>query len=68
MNEDAVNWVRPHAPSKIVGISLVTQGLSGTQAQDAIKQVTKETGLLNTNVWRFGAGVLLDALIRNFTA
>ena len=35
MNEDAVSWLRPHPPSKVVGISLVTQGLNDEQAKDA---------------------------------
>jgi len=66
MNEDAVNWLRPNAPSKVVGISLVTQGLSDEQARDAIKQVEAETGLPTTDVWRFGTGVLMDALMKHF--
>lgn len=68
MNEDVINWLRPESPSKIVAISLVTQGLSDEQARDAIKQVAEETGLPTTDVWRFGASVLLDALIKNFAA
>ncbi len=66
MNEDAINWVRPDSSSKVVGISLVTQGLSDEQARDAIKQVEDETGLPTTDVWRFGAGILLDALVEYF--
>jgi len=66
MNEDAVNWLRPDAPSKVVGISLVTQGLSDEQAKEAIKQLEDETGLPTTDVWRFGTGVLLDALVEHF--
>ncbi len=66
INEDTVHWLRPDAPSKVVGISLVTQGLDDTQARDAVKQVADETGLPTTDVWRFGTGVLLDALLKHF--
>ena len=67
LNEDTVNWLRPERPAKIVGISLVTQGLSDEQAKDAIKQLEDETGLSTTDVWRFGSGVLLDTLVEYFS-
>ncbi len=65
INEDTVNWLRPERPAKVVGISLVTHGLSNTQAKDAIKQIENETGLPATDVWRFGTGVLMDALVEH---
>ena len=68
MNEDAANWIRPGNPSKVVGISLVTQGLSDEQARDAVKQLEDETGLPTTDVWRFGSGVLMDALVKHFAS
>ena len=67
INEDAVNWLRPERPAKVVGISLVTHGLSDEQAKDAIKQIEDETGLPATDVWRFGTGVLMDALVKHFS-
>ncbi len=66
MNEDTINWLRPEKPSPVVGISLVTQGLSEEQAKEAIQQIEDETGLPTTDVWRFGTGVLLDALVKHF--
>ncbi len=66
MNEDTINWLRPEKPSPVVGISLVTQGLSDEQAKEAIQQIEDETGLPTTDVWRFGTGVLLDALVKHF--
>ncbi len=66
INEDAVNWLRPERPAKIVGISLVTHGLSDDRAKDAIKGIEDETGLPATDVWRFGTDVLMDALIKYF--
>ncbi len=66
MNEDTINWLRPEKPSPVVGISLVTQGLDDEQAKEAIQQIEDETGLPTTDVWRFGTGVLLDALVKHF--
>lgn len=66
LNEDAVRWLRPDSPCKVVGLALVTQGLNDEEAQAAIQQVQEETGLPATDVWRFGADVLMDALLRHF--
>src|SRR5215469_1181277 len=64
-NEDTVSWVRPERPCKVVGLSIVTFGLSEQEARDALKQAEDETGLPATDVMRFGAGVLMDALSRH---
>src|SRR5579859_6993964 len=66
INEDTISWVRPDRPCKVVGIALQTFHLSEQEARDAIKQVEDETGLPATDVLRFGAGVLMDALIKHF--
>jgi uncharacterized NAD-dependent epimerase/dehydratase family protein len=66
INEDAVRWLRPDSPCKVVGLALVTHGLSEQEARTAIKQIEAETGLPATDVWRFGAGVLMDALSKHF--
>ena len=66
INEEAVNWLRPERPAKVVGLALVTQGVSEQEARDAIKQAEDETGLPATDVWRFGAGVLMDSLQKYF--
>ncbi|GAC1653910.1 MAG: DUF1611 domain-containing protein [Ktedonobacteraceae bacterium] len=66
MNEEIVNWLRPNAPAKIVGISLVTQGLNDEQAREAVKKIEDEAELPATDVWRFGSGVLMDALVKHF--
>ena len=66
LNEDTVSWVRPERPCKVVGLSIVTQGLSEQAARDALKQAEDETGLPATDVIRFGAGVLMDALSKYF--
>jgi uncharacterized NAD-dependent epimerase/dehydratase family protein len=66
-NEDTVSWVRPERPCKVVGLALVTYGLSEQQARDGLKQAEDETGLPATDVLRFGAGTLMDALQKHFT-
>jgi len=68
LNEDTVSWVRPEQPCKVVGLALVTHGLSEQEARDALKQAEDETGLPATDVLRFGAGKLMDALVRHFAA
>lgn len=65
INEEAVRWLRPDSACKVVGIALVTHGLNDDEARVAIQQVEEETGLPTTDVWRFGAGVLMDALLRH---
>ena len=66
LNEDTVSWVRPESPCKVVGLSIVTFGLSEQEARDALKEAEDETGLPATDVIRYGAGVLMDALSKYF--
>ncbi len=67
INEEAMSWIRPDRSSKVVGLALVTHNLSEQAAHDAVKQAEGETGLPTTDVWRFGAGGLMDALIHHFS-
>jgi uncharacterized NAD-dependent epimerase/dehydratase family protein len=67
-NEDTVSWVRSDRPCKVVGLALMTHHLSEQKAHDAVKQVEDETGLPATDVVRFGAGVLMDALSKHFAS
>ncbi|HVB25966.1 MAG TPA: DUF1611 domain-containing protein [Ktedonobacteraceae bacterium] len=67
INEEAISWLRPDRSSKVVGLALVTHGLSDAEARDAIQQAQDETGLPATDVWRYGAGVLMDALSKHFS-
>jgi uncharacterized NAD-dependent epimerase/dehydratase family protein len=46
----------------------MTQHLSEQEAREAVKQAEDETGLPVTDVVRFGAGVLMDALSGYFGA
>jgi len=68
LNEDTVSWVRPEQPCKVVGLAVMTFGLNEQEARDTLKQVEDETGLPATDVLRFGAGVLMDALSRHFAS
>jgi uncharacterized NAD-dependent epimerase/dehydratase family protein len=66
LNEDTVSWVRPEQPCKVVGLTVMTFGLSEHEARDTLKQAEDETGLPATDVLRFGASVLMDALSMHF--
>ncbi len=68
LNEDPVSWVRPERPCKVVGLALMTLHLGEQEARDAVKQVEDETGLPATDVLRFGAGILMDALSKHFAS
>ncbi|HLG77739.1 MAG TPA: DUF1611 domain-containing protein [Ktedonobacteraceae bacterium] len=67
INEDAANWLHPRHNSKVVGISLMTLHLTEQAARDEIKRIEDETGLPTTDVVRFGAGKLVDALVKHFS-
>src|SRR5215472_4367462 len=64
INEDTVSWVRPERPSKVVGLSILTFGMSEQEARDVLQQAEDETSLTPTDVIRFGAGKLMDALAK----
>jgi uncharacterized NAD-dependent epimerase/dehydratase family protein len=49
----------------VAGIALNTAHLDEFAAKEAIAQTTAETGLPCTDVVRFGADVLLDAVMQN---
>lgn len=52
------------APVRVVGIALNTRDLDEAAAIDAIAQTESETGLPCTDVVRYDAGKLLDAVLR----
>jgi uncharacterized NAD-dependent epimerase/dehydratase family protein len=63
MNEEAVRWLNEKSTSKVVGISLMTPGMTEQEAWDEVKRVADETGLPTTDALRFGVNNLLDALL-----
>ncbi|GHO44817.1 DUF1611 domain-containing protein [Ktedonospora formicarum] len=67
INEDAINWIRQDGQCKVVGLALMTVGLSEEEARVAIQQAEEETGLPTTDVIRFGAEKLMDALQQHFS-
>ncbi len=68
INEDAVNWLHPEQNSKVVGVSLMTYHLSEAEARAEVRRVEEEVGLPTTDVVRFGAGRLMDAVGMHFGA
>lgn len=68
INEEAMSWLRANRSSKVVGLALVTHGLSEQEARAAIQHAEEETGLPATDVIRFGAGKLIDALSKYFAS
>jgi len=57
--EEAMRLVKP---AEIKAVALSTRSLDEAEAEKAIQQAKKETGLPVTDPIRFGAGVILDAL------
>ncbi len=68
INEDTVSWVRPERPCRVVGLSIMTLGLGEQEARDVLKQAEDETSLPATDVIRFGAGILMEALSKHFAS
>ena len=50
--------------ARVVGVALITSHLDDGAARDSIDQVRSETGLPVTDVVRFGAEVLLEAVLQ----
>lgn len=64
MYEDAASWVRPPAPSRVVGISACTYDLDEAEARRHVEAARERTGLPVTDPVRFGPGPLADAVER----
>lgn len=60
-NEQLLKWT---TGGKVVGVALMTLGLNDHEAKDAIARMELETGLPCTDVIRFGAGRLVDAVLQ----
>lgn len=63
LHEDIVRVFRT---TKVVGVAVNSVGLNGdVDVQRAIERVESETGLPSTDVYRLGAGKLVDALLEH---
>ena len=60
--EESMRLVKP---SRIIALSVSTRGMDENAAREVIDQAQAETGLPATDPVRFGARVLLDALLEN---
>lgn len=63
LNEQAAAWTWPEDACRVVGISLITTGLSDSEAAAHISRIRSETGLPVTDVVRHSADVLADAIM-----
>lgn len=63
--ENVASAAGTFAPVPVVGIALNTAHLDEAAAKAAIAKTTDETGLPCTDVVRFDAGLLLDAVMQN---
>jgi len=57
------NLTQPILPAKVVGIGLNLLGLSLRDAESEVKRVREELGLPTTDVLRFGAEPLVEAIL-----
>lgn len=63
LHEDCISIFHP---TKVVGIGINSVGLTDAESHQAAEAITRQTGLPSVDAFRFGAGVLVDALSRHF--
>lgn len=63
INEQAVRWLWPDSHCRVVGISVITTGVPDSQARAELARLAAETGLPTTDVLRYGASPLLEAIL-----
>ncbi|REK84499.1 DUF1611 domain-containing protein [Streptomyces inhibens] len=68
MHAEGASWLWPKGRCPIVGISLITAGLPDDRAREEIAAIEAATGLPATDVVRYGAAPLLDAILAGPTA
>ncbi|MDX1577201.1 MAG: DUF1611 domain-containing protein, partial [Gemmatimonadota bacterium] len=61
--EDALSWICPDVPGRIVAVSVTTYDLGEEEARAAVERARDETGLPATDPVRYGAGPLADAVL-----
>lgn len=68
MHAEGASWLWPEGRCPVVGISLITAGLPDDRAREEIAAIEAATGLPATDVVRYGAAPLLDAVLAGPTA
>ena len=63
INEQAVRWPQPDSHCRVVGISMITTGVPDAEARAELARLAAETGLPTTDVLRYGALPLLEAIL-----
>ncbi|MCA1813145.1 MAG: DUF1611 domain-containing protein [Halobacteriales archaeon] len=61
LNEHLLRWT---TGGKVVGVALMTLGMTDDEARKACQRAELETGLPTTDVLRFGGGNLVDAVLQ----
>lgn len=65
MVETAASWVSPPGPAaRVVGVALITFGMSEKDAADAIAEAREKTGLVVFDPIRTGCGEICDLLLK----
>ena len=63
LHEDAMAWVAPDEPARVVAVACNTHGQTEEEAQREIERAEELTGLPATGPIRFGTARLADALL-----
>lgn len=63
INEQAARWLWPAGRCRVVGVSVITRGLTDREARRALSAVEAETGLPATDPLRYGSDRLLTAVL-----
>ncbi|MFW6192392.1 MAG: DUF1611 domain-containing protein [Gemmatimonadota bacterium] len=66
--EEALAWVRPPGPGRVVGISCATYDLPEDEARRHVREARERTGLAVTDPIRFGVEPLVEAVVEAMEA
>lgn len=61
--DEAMSWIQPPDPGRVVGISCATYDLSEDEARRHVEEARERTGLAVADPIRFGAEPLVDAVL-----
>ena len=63
LHEEAMAWVCPEQPSRVIGLAANTNNMPENEARLAIEEARERTGLPATDPIRFGLDPLVDAVM-----